>query len=261
MHNDDDDNGDSKQQRRPFTQQQQRPSPPQPITREDYQLFSMTCLYIAIKLLVGTTTMTTTTTKTTTTSAAAATTTGKNGITGTGRSTTTNVMKITIQTFVDMSKNYYSKEMIERTERDIVYGLNWHLHAPTSTSYVRLFLQLLSLCFVHPMIQPQQILNEIERTAYDITEMAIVHTYFCDEMALDIALASIYHAIRVLPPHNHYNRMHSNTGSHPMHDSSLSSLDWCWNMILHQLPFLQYKQECPQFRRVYIELAKRYYYK
>ena len=209
---------------------------PPPITRDDYQLFSMTCLYIAIKLLVGTTTMTTTVTTTSGTDS---------GSCYSGRSMTS-VLKSTIQTFVDMSKHHYSQAVIERTERDIVYGLNWYLHAPTSTSYVRLLMQLLSRRFVHPIHPP--ILGAIERTAYEITELAIVHTtYFCHDTAMDIALAATHQALRI-QQHRHYNN----------HIHTVVSLDRYWNMILQYVPIVQCKQECPNFRRLYMELAELY---
>ena len=150
-------------------------------------------------------------------------------------------------TFVEMSQNHYSQDLIERTERDIVHGLNWYLHAPTSTSYVRLLLRLVSLSFDHHPIH-QTILGKIERTAYKITELAIVHTYFCHEMALDIALASIYHALRRQQHHKYYTN----------HFHTVISLNHYWNTILYHLPILQCKQECPTFRRIYTELAKLY---
>ena len=259
---------------------QRSPSPP--ITRDDYQLFSMTCLYIAIKLLVGTTTMMTTTTKTTVSAGGGpsigttATTVfhsirgSGNGSAGSDRSTTnvtrTNVTKITIQTFVHMSQHYYSKDVIERTESDIVFGLDWYLHSPTSTSYVRLLMQLVSLLPLshhpsHHQTTPHasrlSLLEDIERMAYDITEIAIVHSYFGRDKAIDIALAAIFHALRIQQLYQDYNDMNTNRSS-GLYKTGMITLDCYWTALLRQLPILQQKQSCPNFQRVYIQLAKLY---
>jgi hypothetical protein len=202
----------------------------------------MTCLYIAIKLLVGTTTMTTTTNTNTT---------GPSGTT----KTKVHVMKVTIHTFVEMSKHYYSRAVMERTERDIVNGLNWYLHAPTSTSYVRLIMQLLSYTFVHPM--HETLLSLIECTAYETTEWAIVDTYFCYEKAIDIALASIHHAIRITQQQQQqYQMLYYRNHHHHRPDDVATWMNQYWNAILYHLPIVQGKLECRTFRRIYMALGK-----
>ena len=192
------------------------------VTRDDYQLWCMTCLYLAIKLLMGVTS------------------------TGTGRSTT----KITIGTLVRTSQNNYSPDSIERTELDIVYGLNWYLHAPTSTSYVRLLWQFVSLSV--PRLHHQH--DRMEQTAHDMTQLAIVHSHFSQEKAIDIALASIYLALRIQQQMDHgYHQIYSDG------QQNLLSLDVYWTAIMHHFPILQQKQKCPTFQRVYQELTTIYY--
>jgi hypothetical protein len=78
-----------------------KPQAPE-ITRADYQLFAMTCLYLAVKILES------------------------------------YPKKLSIQALVDMSKNYYSQSVIEQTELDILQALQWRLHAPTGMSFARM---------------------------------------------------------------------------------------------------------------------------
>ncbi len=73
-----------------------------PITRDDYQLFAMVNLYIVIKVLEP------------------------------------YPRKLSIQTLVDMSKNYYSKEVLMQTELDVLQALKWNIHGPTALSFSRL---------------------------------------------------------------------------------------------------------------------------
>jgi Cyclin, N-terminal domain len=172
--------------------------PPPPISRDDYQLYSMTCLYIAMKLLIGS--MSTTST-------------------GCAKDN-----KLSVQTFVDMSKQYYSKDVILCTERNVLQSLDWYLNAPTTTCYVRLLLQLF----------PSETAHQMERTAFYFTDLAIVHSYFCTKKSIDIALASIYHATRLHTVSEQYMQIYR----HVMH------------------PVLVYKRDCPEFRQIYLHLAK-----
>lgn len=77
-----------------------------PITREDYQLFAMTCLYIATKVMDP------------------------------------YPNKLSVQTLVDMSKQYYTQKIIEETEMGILIALNWRIHAPTALCYAKHYAEL-----------------------------------------------------------------------------------------------------------------------
>jgi Cyclin, N-terminal domain len=127
-----------------------RPNSP-PITRDDYQLFSMTCLYMSIKVLE------------------------------------TFQRKLPVQTFVDMSKNYYTKEVIEATERDILQALDWYVHAPTGLGFARLFLQLL----------PCPVSRHMRSTIVTLTEIAVADSLFVACRPSNVGLAAVLHAARI----------------------------------------------------------------
>ncbi len=71
-----------------------------PITREDFQLFSMTCLYISIKIMDG--------------------------------------HKLTVDALVLMSRGFYKPQDIIATENDILKTLQWKVTPPTTIEYCRL---------------------------------------------------------------------------------------------------------------------------
>ena len=77
-----------------------------PITRDDFQLFGMTALYIAIKLLQG-------------------------------------HNKLSIDALVLMSRGFYSHQDVVATESDMLKALQWRLHAPTPIAYCRLLCEML----------------------------------------------------------------------------------------------------------------------
>jgi hypothetical protein len=73
------------------------------ITRDDFQLFSMTCLYLVIKITVP------------------------------------YPRKLGVEALVDMSRGFYSSEDIAQTERDVLKALEWHVHPPTAMGFCRLY--------------------------------------------------------------------------------------------------------------------------
>lgn len=73
------------------------------ITRHDFQLFSMTSLYLVIKITVP------------------------------------YPRKLGVEALVDMSRGFYSSEDITFTERDILKALEWHVHPPTAMGFCRLY--------------------------------------------------------------------------------------------------------------------------
>jgi Cyclin, N-terminal domain len=88
-----------------------------PISRDDYQLYSMTCLFIATKVLVPPPVQ----------SAGA----------------TPEHYPLTLASLVEMSRHFYSLADLQATERDILRTLQWHVHKPTVTQYCRLYQSLL----------------------------------------------------------------------------------------------------------------------
>lgn len=74
-----------------------------PITREDFQLFCMTCLYTAIKM------------------------------------SQSYPRKLSVDCLVDMSRGYYTKNDILVTEREILQGLNWFVNPPTELAFCTIF--------------------------------------------------------------------------------------------------------------------------
>jgi hypothetical protein len=123
-----------------------------PVTRDDYQLFSMVSLYIVVKLIES------------------------------------YPQKLTTQALVDMSRNFYSKEVIEITEIEICTALNWRLHAPTAIGYCRLFINLLPSYAIDAMSKQMII------TATTLTEIAVSDSYFVSYKPSLVGLAALIHA-------------------------------------------------------------------
>ena len=70
------------------------------ISREDFQLFCMTCLYMSVKILEPTT------------------------------------RKLSISALIDMSRGYYCADDVAETEVDILHALEWRLNPPTALAFV-----------------------------------------------------------------------------------------------------------------------------
>lgn len=77
------------------------------ITRDDFQLFSMTSLYLAVKIMEP------------------------------------YPRKLGVEAMVNMSRGFYSQEDIVATEKDILASLNWHVHPTTAVGFCRLVWTLL----------------------------------------------------------------------------------------------------------------------
>lgn len=164
-----------------------------PITRDDYQLFSMTCLYVAIKILEPI------------------------------------PRKLSVQTLVDMSKNYYSKEIIESTEMEILQALKWRLHAPTGIRYARLFKQLFPA--------GKTISFHMEAEIETLTEIAVSDSFFVACRPSIVGLAAVIHAARL----------------EGMSDSSIQH-------VQANLQGLISTRDNEEFRTVYLQLEKLHYH-
>jgi Cyclin, N-terminal domain len=128
-----------------------------PVTRDDYQLFSMVCLYIVVKLIES----------------------------------NTQHHKLSTSALVEMSRNFYSKEVIEATEYEICNALNWYLHAPTAIGYCRLMIALF----------PEEIIDKMSKemiiTATTLTEIAVSQSCFVSYKPSLVGLAAVVHAARL----------------------------------------------------------------
>lgn len=123
-----------------------------PVTRDDYQLFSMVCLYIASKTVDSF------------------------------------PCKLNIQALVDMSRNFYTKEVIESTELEICNGLNWFLNPPTAIGYCRLMLDLFPSSALKGMSKQMAI------TTTTLTEIAVSDHFFLTFKPSLVAVAALIHA-------------------------------------------------------------------
>jgi hypothetical protein len=75
------------------------------VGREDFQLFAMVSMYMAIK-------------------------------------TSLSFSKMSVEVLIDMSRGFYTHDDICFTERDILAALDWHVNPPTAIGCCRLYMQL-----------------------------------------------------------------------------------------------------------------------
>jgi hypothetical protein len=123
-----------------------------PITRDDFQLFSMTCLYLAIKM------------------------------------NEPYPRKLGIQSLVNMSRGFYSEADVVLTELDLLKGLKYHVNPPTSTSFVKLLLEIF----------PQELqTTRMRHTAVTLTELAMTSGTMIGCKESLVGLASILYAARM----------------------------------------------------------------
>ena len=76
-----------------------------PISREDFTLYAMVSMYIAVKNIVP-------------------------------------FRKLTVDTIMDMSRGFYSARDVISKEQDILTSLNWHVNPPTVIDFCRLYMRL-----------------------------------------------------------------------------------------------------------------------
>lgn len=82
------------------------------VCREDFQLYCMVSMYIAIKALVP-------------------------------------VRKLTVDTLIDMSQGFYSAEAIIFQEQQMLTTLDWHVHPPTVMDFCRTYMTLFPRSLSH----------------------------------------------------------------------------------------------------------------
>jgi hypothetical protein len=95
-----------------------------PVDREDFQLFAMVSMYVAIKTSLS----------------------GSN---------------ISVEHLLDMSRNFYNHEDIVLTERDILAALDWHVNPPTGIGCCRLYMQLFPITLSNDAEATCQMISEL----------------------------------------------------------------------------------------------------
>ena len=133
------------------------------ISRDDYQLYSMVSLYIAVKI------------------------------------NEPYPRKLSVQALVDMSKHFYSKDVIESTERDILVAINWRVATPTALSYMRLFLEDLQLETGSKHDGKNCTMHHLQSTATALTELSVGDAFFVSYPSSSVGLAALLHAARLEP--------------------------------------------------------------
>jgi hypothetical protein len=124
-----------------------------PIRREDFQLFSMVSMYIAIKTLIP-------------------------------------FRKLTVDTMIDMSRDFYTEEDITLAELDILKALDWHVNPTTVIDFCRLYMRLF------PSRQQELSCGGVEAMCQYLAELALDDVYFLSKPASLVALATTLIAIQ-----------------------------------------------------------------
>ena len=132
------------------------------ITRDDYQLYSMVCLYIAVKI------------------------------------NEPYPRKLSVRALVDMSKSFYSEDVIEATERDILEALNWRVATPTALCYVRLLLEDLKVSTFEPSLR-KNAYDHFQAIAVTLSEIAVGDAFFVSYPNSCVGLAALLHAAHLEP--------------------------------------------------------------
>mmetsp|Transcript_57615 Transcript_57615/g.161617 ORF Transcript_57615/g.161617 Transcript_57615/m.161617 type:complete len:351 (-) Transcript_57615:180-1232(-) len=87
-----------------------------PINREDFQLYAMVCMYIAIKAFVP-------------------------------------IRKMTVGCIIEMSRDFYTEQHIVEAEMEILGALGWHVNKPTVMDFCRLYWDLFPIASNEEMTQ------------------------------------------------------------------------------------------------------------
>lgn len=96
----------------------------QDFERQDFQLYSMTCLFIAVKILEPT-------------------------------------QKLSIPALIDMSRGYYCAEDITETEMEILEVLQWQINPPTPQSFIQELADVMPPVFTKGVLDTCQELTEL----------------------------------------------------------------------------------------------------
>lgn len=115
-----------------------------PIGKKDFQLYTVTSLYMAIKIH------------------------GESESYGNSR------LKLKIASFVELSRGCFSAKLIEDTEKLILKKLNWHVNPPTMLKYIHSLIQLCPAWTVFEyMIPHAKVIKSIYELARYLTELSV----------------------------------------------------------------------------------------
>jgi len=104
-----------------------------PVTREDFQLFSMVSIYIASKVF------------------------NRN-------------QKLKLHDLINMAQGYYTVDDITTTELDILSALDWHVHPPTVIDYCDIYLTLLPQ---HQQQKQQHYKNDLDSSSSSSSQASL----------------------------------------------------------------------------------------
>ena len=137
---------------------------PSAIEKSSFQLLSLTCLYLAIKL------------------------------------NEVRIIKIpgsksTMDTLHQLSRGFFSLKDMEEMERDILQRLQWHVHPPTPQQFLKTILFL-------TVNEEDDFAKELYGLANFQVELAVLDYYFASYKLSEIAMASFLNALDELDPTN-----------------------------------------------------------
>ena len=141
----------------------------EPPSKRKFQLLAVTALYIALKLHGST-----------------------DNCEGPRR-------KLKVDSFVQLSRGFFTVENIEEAEREMLATLRWGVHPPTSLRFITYFLRLLPMWSPEPYTRShQQVISSVVDVARYLAELAVcssectigsrssVIAYVCVVSALDV---------------------------------------------------------------------------
>jgi len=135
------------------------------ISRDDFQLFAMTCLYLAVKLLQP------------------------------------YPKKLGVGALVDMSRGYYTEEDVAYTERDILSTLSWHVSPTTANGFSDLYWSLFPAPSLSPSASSETaaiaIKDRMRATCATLTEIAVADAFFVPYKDSHVGLAAVMIAARL----------------------------------------------------------------
>jgi Cyclin, N-terminal domain/Cyclin, C-terminal domain len=134
---------------------------PEPVEKSTFQLLSMTCLYLAIKL-------------------------------NETRIIVIPGSKSSMDTLLQLSRGVFTLEEVERMEYDILQRLQWHVHPPTPQLFVRTFLFLISSQNNQESTIMEQ---EIHGLANFMVELSVMDYFLAKYKSSEIAMAGILNAL------------------------------------------------------------------
>ena len=127
-----------------------------PITRDDFQLFGMTALYMALKLHASS--------------------------------------KLSLDAMVHMSRGFYSQQDVCVTEMEMLTALQWRLHAPTAAGFCEMYVTDLLTTesdYDNATMQCEDVKKQLQFCCGHLMELAIADAYLVGYKASAIGLAAV----------------------------------------------------------------------